>query len=98
MKVKQGWSGEVESNKWAKVGVELDEDDLGRLLRQHGITTNPSDVPLMMAFSILELMTERLVLLKLMVRHGYPQDQGVKELEESDLALKSLMDQVRSAV
>lgn len=80
MRVKQGWSGEVEPNKWSKVTVELDEGDLGRLLREAEIAADMAHLPTAMVYTLLEVEAERLVLMKLMVRHGYPQQEGVREL------------------
>jgi hypothetical protein len=37
MRVKQGWSGEIAPNQWAKVDLELEEEDLRRLLAAAGL-------------------------------------------------------------
>ncbi len=98
MRVKQGWSGEVESNTWAKVTIELDEGDLGRLLREAGVNINPEQIPIITAYSLLEAEAERLVLLKLMVRHGYPHEQGSKELAGFEQAKINIFDNLRGLI
>ncbi len=74
VRVSQGWSGEVSSTQWAKFKVELDEEDLRRLLAVAGV--NPQHVSVPQAFALLEIEAERLVLTKLMSRYGYPADAG----------------------
>lgn len=98
MKVKQGWSGEVESNRWAKITVELDEGDLGRILREAGISAPADQLPVMPAYSLLEVEAERLILMKLVVRHGYPKEQGGKELAEFEQAKLALLGQIKALV
>ncbi len=95
MRVKQGWSGEIEPNKWAKVDVEVDEQDLGRMLREAGIEVPLDRVPLLTAYSLLEAEAERLVLLKLMIRLGYPQEQGSKELAAFEQSKINMLDNLR---
>ncbi len=96
MQVKQGWSGEVDPNKWAKITVELDEGDLGRILRQAGLNVQAERLPVITAYSLLEVEAEKLILMKLIIRHGYPQDQGGRELAEFEQARIALLDQVRA--
>ncbi len=95
MRVKQGWSGEIEPNKWAKVSVEVDEQDLARMLREADIDVTLDRVPLLTAYSLLEAEAERLVLLKLMIRLGYPQEQGSKELAAFEQSKINMLDNLR---
>lgn len=96
MLVKQGWSGEVKPNVWAKVTVELDEGDLGRLLREHNVKVDPATIPVVAAYSLLEVEAELLILLKLMARHGYSKDEGVSEHAAFEQAKLSIIDELRT--
>lgn len=87
MRIRQGWSGQVSANpdRWAKVDVELEEEDLRRLL--HGLYAGPADLdqflkacPTGLVFALLEAEAEILVMIKLMARHGYPADEGRAKL------------------
>lgn len=98
MHVKQGWSGEVETNKWAKISVDLDDGDLARLLREAQLDVDPAMLPVVTAYGLLEAEAERLVLMKLMVRHNYPREQGLPELAELEQTKNSLFDLIRSSV
>lgn len=99
MRVRQGWSGEVQPNRWAKISVELDEDDLGRILREADLMpSGPTQVPLMSAYTLLELEAERLILLKLIVRHGYDQETGGKELAAFEQARLGVLQQIRETL
>lgn len=72
MQVKQGWSGEVSPNQWAKVDVTLDEDDLRRILLTAGLEeVDPANLPVYLVFQILDAEAERLVVAKLVTTHGY---------------------------
>lgn len=87
MQVRQGWSGEVDHNKWAKFDITLEEEDLRRLIgneaKDHIDTTT--------AYRLLELEAERLVMAKLVSRYGYDPVEG-KEI------LTSLRKQIESLV
>lgn len=96
MRVRQGWSGEVKPNQWAKVSVELDEDDFRRLIREAGLLDFIQSVPLMTVYSLLELEAERLILIKLMVRHGYDHETGAKELAAMETAMFAVLDAIGS--
>ncbi len=75
MLVRQGWSGETASNRWAKFDIELDETDLGRLLREHDIAP-PEALSTVDAYRLLEAEAERLVRVKLAQRYGMRDDDG----------------------
>lgn len=89
MRVRQGWSGEVEPNRWAKFDLELEEDDLRRVLQQHDLVG--VDPPLATCFQILELEAERLVMVKLMTRYGYPEVAGRDRLNKINSQLQAVM-------
>lgn len=78
MHVTHGWSGEVRPNVWGKASVELDEEDLRRLLSAAEI---PHDVVLTVgeAYWLLEIEAERLLLQKLRSRYDYPKDEYAKK-------------------
>jgi hypothetical protein len=59
MKVTKGFSEELKSCSWAKVDVELDEDDLLRLLLEND--RSPESLTLSTAYAILSAEAERLL-------------------------------------
>lgn len=81
MKVRHGWSGEVKPNVWAKAQVELEEEDLRRLLVQIGL---PDFFPISVshAYQLLEVEAERLLTVKLIARYGYDGDAALAALTE----------------
>ena len=72
MRVRMGWSGETESNVWQKISVELEEQDLDRIVMENelpgGIQAN---LPAIVCFKLLQNNAEILLLNKL-VGLGYP--------------------------
>lgn len=70
MKVRHGWSGEIKPNVWGKAQIELEEEDLRRLLLQNGL---PADFPISVAhaYQLLEVEAERLLTAKLISRYGF---------------------------
>lgn len=94
MKVRQGWSGEIEPNRWGKFDIELEEEDLRRTLTDAGL---PADipVPLTTAFQLLEIEAERLVLAKLITRYNYPTETGRNRMAELVQARTKLLDKLR---
>ncbi len=76
MRVKHGWSGEVSTNRWAKVDVELDDEDLRRLVKERtGLGVEAlAHLSHSAAFSLLESEAERLLYIKLCQRHGMDKD------------------------
>ncbi len=89
MRVMQGWSGETATNRWAKVDVTVEEEDLRRILHTAGL---PVDQQLSTAdaFKLLAGEAERLVLVKLMVSYGYP----VTEAQQKIAAITATADRV----
>lgn len=75
MQIKQGWSGEVGPNRWAKFDIVLEEVDLLRLTGGRPVDVNTS-----VAYYILEAEAERLIYDKLIRRHGYDQNEGVTKM------------------
>jgi hypothetical protein len=100
MRVRQGWSGEIKPNVWAKVSVEVDETDLHRALAEVGIAVEPSDprIPPADAFQLLDADCERLVLYTLMTRYGYPEQTGRARLAELAAARDAALTRIRAAL
>lgn len=99
MRVRHGWSGETSSNRWAKFDLELEEEDLRRLLTSKDLPASTVDtLSLNQAFRLLEIEAERLVLVKLAARFGYDPAEArsqIKELAaESDTILAPLRERV----
>jgi hypothetical protein len=70
----------VASNRWAKYDVELEEDDLRRILL--GAKVEPSVVPVEAAYWLLDIEAELSLTRKLISRHGYQADARIEELRE----------------
>lgn len=99
MHVRQGWSGEVKPNQWAKFDVELDEGDLQRLLLMAGIDTlSPAALPVSLAFQLLEVEAEFLVIAKLVARYEYPAEQAGPQFKALDKQKGALLDRIRALV
>jgi len=97
VRVRQGWSGEVQPNVWAKIDVELDDDDLRRLLHAAGLPgVAPADVPTEVAFQLLDNEGERFVLAKLMTRYGMAEEQGRPRMVELNASKVRALDRLRS--
>lgn len=74
MKVRHGWSGQVSSSpdRWAKLDVELEEEDLRRILTQAGLPAElVHSLPTSVAFTLLEAEAEIMILFKLKSSYGY---------------------------
>lgn len=69
-----GWSGETASNVWNKVDVELEQDDLIRLFREHDLPDGLHErLPTKLCYTLLQNEAEMLLLNRLTYL-GY--DQG----------------------
>jgi len=78
VKVRQGWSGEIRPNIWAKVSVEVDDGDLHRMLAVAGLLERVEALSVAEAFQLLDAESELLLLAKLMTRYGQ-NDQAAKD-------------------
>lgn len=69
MRVRQGWSGEFTPNQWGKLDIDVDEDDLYRMLIENGL---PEDVTLTNSevFALLNSEARRLLATALLDRFG----------------------------
>lgn len=96
VRVRQGWSGEVAPNTWAKADIELEEDDLRRLLIAEGVLPSQYDLRLILppidAYRLLEIEAEILLSLKLITRYGM---DGAAKLEQLRQAKAKIISQVK---
>jgi hypothetical protein len=89
----------VQPNVWAKIDVELDDDDLRRLLHAAGITdVHPADVATEVAFQLLDSEAERFVLAKLMTSYGLPENTGRPRLVQLQETKDRALNRVRAGV
>lgn len=71
-----GWSGETQTNVWQKVNVELEQEDLLRLLVEYQIPEElVTRLPTKLLFQLLQNEAECLLLNKLRTL-GYPLDKA----------------------
>lgn len=72
MRVRMGWSGETESNKWQKIDVELEQEDLVRIFRENDLPEGlHGRIPTKVCFALLQNEAEVLLLNKL-TNMGFP--------------------------
>ena len=95
MRVRMGWSGETESGQWQKADVELDEDDVTRLLLEHEL---PADIrtrlPAKLVFQLLQNAAEALLLTRL-VAVGYPTGKAAARIAVVNQESVNIADAVR---
>jgi hypothetical protein len=96
VKLRQGWSGEVGGGRWAKFDLSLDETDLRRLLVDAGIDVDPVELPLTLAFRLLEAEAETLVLAKLVSRYGMDGSTAATRISELSAAKTQALQQIRA--
>lgn len=97
MRVRLGWSGETEANKWAKADVELEEEDLRRLLTSNGIDAALLDrLPVRLCYALMEAEAESHLLLRLTRQHGYPKDAARVRLAELDRIRDEIIDGLKT--
>lgn len=98
MKIRQGWSGQVarDPDRWAKFDIELEEDDLRRMLLAgrvpEGIATKL--ITTTTAFQLMELEAEILIYVKLIARYGYPAAEGTTKITELKKQKQELLDKL----
>lgn len=99
MRIRQGWSGQVSStpDRWAKFDIELEEDDLRRLLA--ALPGYPAAtmciLPTGVVFHLLEIEAEILVYTKLMLSYGYPAAEAQAKLTELRGRKAATLDKIR---
>lgn len=76
MRVRMGWSGEVEGNVWRKADVELEQDDLIRIFREYDLPDGLHErLPTKVCYQLVQNEAETLLLTQLRVL-GYPADKA----------------------
>jgi hypothetical protein len=76
VRVRLGWSGETSDNVWQKVDVELEEDDLARILREAEMPEGLSArLPAKVCYQLMQNEAEFMLLGKLKFL-GYPVDKA----------------------
>lgn len=99
MQVRQGWSGETAPNRWGKVDVTVDEGDLRRILTAAGLgDVDPVDVPVTVAFQLLDAESEWLLLAKLITRFGHGDDASRARMAELAASRSKTLDKLRVAL
>jgi hypothetical protein len=72
LRVRMGWSGETDTNTWHKVDIELEQEDMLRLFREHDLQVELNErLPTKVCFQLLQNEAEMLLLRKL-ITLGYP--------------------------
>lgn len=95
VQVRTGWSGEVEPNVWRKVDVELEEEDLHRLMLEHSLPEYFHErLPVVVAFELLQAHSEILLLRKLTTL-GYPADKATARIRELAEAMATVIAQAQ---
>lgn len=95
MQVMQGWSGEVQTGRWAKVDVTLNETDIGRVVYGAGIAIDLDMVPLDLAWRILDAEAEKFILVKLIRAHGYQVEKNKARLIELGQEIQDILAKIR---
>lgn len=97
MRVRQGWSGETESNVWQKSDVELDEVDLQRMLADAEISAGPEKLSTSVAFKLLLNEAEFLLLGKLK-EQGFPAERASNRQATLSRQNEAILRAVKSAL
>lgn len=96
MRVRVGWSGETDGNVWRKADVELEEQDLHRIMIDNDLPDELHErLPVKFAYQLLALEAEALLLGKL-VALGYPSGtamERVKSIENNQAAMLAALKQ-----
>ncbi len=75
MHIRMGWSGETSANIWQRVDVQLDQEDLIRILRENDLPTELAErLPTRVLFQLVQNEAEFLLLSKLKTL-GFPAEQ-----------------------
>lgn len=98
MRVRIGWSGEVETNKWAKIDVQMEEVDLERILASNNIAIDTSSLPTSLAYLLLEAEAEGNVLAKLVDQYGYPAPQAEFRRQKLKATKDNILQALRNRV
>lgn len=76
MRVRVGWSGETADKVWQKTDVELEEQDLQRVIREADLPEDLAErLPAKVCFQLLQNEAEMMLLSKLRF-FGYPPEKA----------------------
>lgn len=93
-----GWSGETQANVWQKIAVELEEEDLQRILNDNGLDRGLAGrLPAAICYKLLHNAAEEYVLRKL-VDFDYPANVAGEKItqlrEETDALVDAIADKL----
>lgn len=95
MHVRMGWSGETEPNIWQKVDIELEEEDLYRLMRQSDLPAGIHErLPTKICYQLLQNEAEMMLLSKLQTV-GYPPDKAAHRLADLIAMNNQIIDSIK---
>lgn len=106
MRVTQGWSGEVEPNRWAKFSVSCDEEDLFRLVADADVFPGQElsmveqfvrHLPTTVVYQLLSGEAERYVLSKLTTEYGMAREQATARIARIMSIREDLFNKIRTA-
>lgn len=86
-----GWSAEIAPNKWAKIDITLEEEDLRRLVGDAAPTLSTT-----VAYQLMELESERLLYAKLVQRYGYDPVEGKEIIARLGEQVQAIVGKVRA--
>lgn len=107
MRVTQGWSGEVETSRWAKFSVSVDETDLNRMIVEARVIKNETiaftdellrSLPVSLVFQLLAAEAEKCVLAKLTTSYGMSKEKTVARISQLHKTQADLMAKVAEAM
>jgi hypothetical protein len=98
VRVRHGWSGEIKPNQWAKLDIELEEDDLRRLLLAAKVPVDDVTVLLPAAYQLLEAEAEILLYATLMTRYEFPEAEARTRIADLTKIKNQVLGQITAPV
>lgn len=96
MRVRVGWSGETSTNVWQKVDVELEEEDLHRVIHTAKLPDELiGRLPAKVCYQLLQNEAETMLLTKLSTL-GYPQEQASSRIAQLSNGSAEILSAIRS--
>lgn len=96
VRVRVGWSGETTSNIWQKVDVELEEEDLRRVINTAKLPEDLlSRLPAKICYQLLQNEAETMLLTKLL-GFGYPQEKASSRIAELSGSSTDILTAIRA--
>lgn len=91
-----GWSGETSTNIWQKADIELEEDDLSRLLREADLPEGLAvRLPAKVCYQLMQNEAEIMLMTKLM-NLGYPDVQANERIAQLLRANEAIITAIKS--